>query len=200
MIVRNGIALIALAGLGAVLSGCAATGKRNFSCSGPPGGVTCIGSLDIYEITNDPALEAELRARLVAAAESGRKVDPNVVLAELRAKRKATNAVGAPLAEPLKQPLPVLEPARVVRIWIAPWVDNKGDLRMPGYVFSEITPRRWSFGEAQIEQTDVLVPVQIEARATRDASGAKQAAGSKAVDAAVLKTASGAAPPTVRPQ
>jgi conjugal transfer pilus assembly protein TraV len=63
---------------------------------------------------------------------------------------------------PLNQPMPVLEPARVVRIWVAPWVDAKGDLHMPGYLCSEITPRRWSLGEAEVSGARVLTPMQVE--------------------------------------
>lgn len=36
--------------------------------------------------------------------------------------------------------------AQVMRIFIAPWEDEQGDLHMGGYVFSEIAPRRWTVG------------------------------------------------------
>ena len=81
---------------------------------------------------------------------------------------------------PLNQPMPVLEPARVVRIWVAPWVDAKGDLHMPGYLFSEITPRRWSLGEAEVSGARVLTPMQVErdGTATTSATPTTRGAGS----------------------
>ncbi|MHB8742093.1 MAG: TraV family lipoprotein [Sulfuricaulis sp.] len=35
-------------------------------------------------------------------------------------------------------------PAKVMRIYIHPWEDEKKDLHMGGFVFTEIVPRRWS--------------------------------------------------------
>jgi conjugal transfer pilus assembly protein TraV len=74
-------------------------------------------------------------------------------------------------------PKPVLEPAAVVRVWIAPYITDRGDMRYPGYVFSEITPRRWSYGEEAIKDARIITPLQIEPResgnfvsATRDDS------------------------------
>ena len=92
----------------------------------------------------------------------------------------------------LSQPMPVLEPARVVRIWVAPWTDNKGDLHMPGYLFSEITPRRWSFGEAEVGNTRVLTPMQVERDVPREATpttGKAAAAATKGTNGAMSSAA-----------
>jgi conjugal transfer pilus assembly protein TraV len=51
-----------------------------------------------------------------------------------------------------------------MRVWIAPWIDAKQDLHMPGYVFTEVTPRRWSFGEAAAVTGKPLVPLQVDMR------------------------------------
>lgn len=39
---------------------------------------------------------------------------------------------------------PFRVPAQVIRVYVAPWEDEQGDLHMGGYMFSEIAPRRWS--------------------------------------------------------
>jgi conjugal transfer pilus assembly protein TraV len=195
-----------------MLVGCAASGRGEFSCRGLPQGVSCLPASTVYEITSDPALEKAFREELQRRRTLREDVDPAQVLNEVRARtgHGAANALEVPLMQAVRQPLPVLEPARVVRIWIAPWVDNKGDLRMPGYVFSEITPRRWSFGEAQIDQTNVLVPIQVE----RDVkppppTTAKRAAPTPPVAAttpptagsaaAVQRAAAASAPPPLAP-
>lgn len=49
---------------------------------------------------------------------------------------------------------PFREPAQVMRIYIAPWEDESGDLHMGGYVFSEIVPRKWSVGTRQAESNE----------------------------------------------
>lgn len=159
MKILRGILAVAVV---ALASGCTAIGQSDFSC-GKPDGVTCMDAISVYEVTNDPALEAALRAELKRLdAEGVKDVNPYEVLAEIKGKVSPQTVARAELAEPIKQPLPVLKPAEVVRIWIAPWVDKKGDLHMPGYVFSEITPRRWEFGEVQVDKTTVLAPVQVQ--------------------------------------
>ena len=42
-------------------------------------------------------------------------------------------------------PVPVRTPAQVMRIWVAPYVDTNGDLVAPGFVYTEIEPRRWIY-------------------------------------------------------
>ena len=64
-------------------------------------------------------------------------------------------------------PKPVLEPARVIRVWIAPWVDENETLHWPSYVFAEVTPRKWSYGKPDFRGVKQLVPVQTAPRATQ---------------------------------
>ena len=45
--------------------------------------------------------------------------------------------------------VPVRAPAQVVRVWVAPFEDAGGSLVMPGLVYSEVVPRRWSVGNAE---------------------------------------------------
>ncbi|TVS15795.1 MAG: type IV conjugative transfer system protein TraV [Gammaproteobacteria bacterium] len=147
----------------AVLAGCAAIGKPDFSCSGPNAGLGCLPSSEVYEITNDPDLYAAVMEALNEASSQRGNVDHRKIIDDVRATFVRTgDTVVKPMADPVRQPLPVLQPARVVRIWISPWVDSKGDLRMPGYVFTEITPRRWSFGEPEVTGSEILAPIQVE--------------------------------------
>jgi len=61
--------------------------------------------------------------------------------------------------------------ARVMRIWIAPWEDSRGDLHAPGYLYTEIEPRRWTIGgPAEPERVTLIRPLQIERRDTQPSS------------------------------
>ena len=53
---------------------------------------------------------------------------------------------------------PVREPAQVMRIWIAPWIDKNDDLHYPSYLFTEVQPRRWTFGKQEFAGRGVVVP------------------------------------------
>lgn len=51
-------------------------------------------------------------------------------------------------ADPAARPL--REPSQVMRIWIAPWIDQTDNLNWPGYIYTEVTKRRWSYGEQEV--------------------------------------------------
>lgn len=154
-----GLSILACA---AALQGCTAIGQRDFSCGGPTPGVGCLPAAEVYEITSDPELQEAVTSALEEAAQSGDDFDPQEVVARVRATYQPSVELVKPLAEPLRQPLPVLRPAHVIRIWMDAWVDQKGDLHMPGYVFTEITPRRWSFGEPEVSNSAILAPIQVD--------------------------------------
>ena len=64
-----------------------------------------------------------------------------------------------------EDPAALRVPARVMRIWIAPWEDSRGDLHAPGYLYTEIEPRRWALGaQAEAERAVLIRPLQIERR------------------------------------
>jgi hypothetical protein len=71
-------------------------------------------------------------------------------------------SAGAALPRP-EDPAALRVPARVMRIWIAPWEDSRGDLHAPGYLYTEIEPRRWAL-DARDDHTPVIRPLQIERR------------------------------------
>lgn len=47
-------------------------------------------------------------------------------------------------------PVPIRTPAQVMRIWVAPYVDTNGDLVAPGFVYTEIEPRRWIYPDSSV--------------------------------------------------
>ena len=69
--------------------------------------------------------------------------------------RVASTGPAIPRAE---DPSALRVPARVMRIWIAPWEDSRGDLHAPGYLYTEIEPRRWTPGAPPRSRDDLDPP------------------------------------------
>ena len=47
-----------------------------------------------------------------------------------------------------------------MRVWIAPWEDDNGDLVVTGYLYTEIEPRRWVIGDQAPTVQPTLRPLQ----------------------------------------
>jgi hypothetical protein len=94
-----------------------------------------------------------------------------------KADKQATAIQGTRVVSPgavpsyPEDPLARRLPAKVMRIWIAPWEDSRGDLHAPGYLYTEIEPRRWTIGgPAEPERVTLIRPLQIERRDTQPSS------------------------------
>lgn len=143
-----------------VLTACSSTGwKDDFSCPGMPSGVTCKSVTEVYKGT-------ENADRMVTDEETQKGKPSASPVAPVFLPGKL--ASGRRMAQ---DALPILEPARVMRIWVAPWIDDRKDLHFPGYVFTEVTPRRWSMGEASAIRGKPLIPMQTEYQERPDEDG-----------------------------
>lgn len=128
-----------LASIYAALAGCAwmGVGKSNFSCpGGASDGVRCYSAREVYKMTDK--------------TDSVRTKDGQVV-AEAGGTPEGLAAFGAQAANPvavpsINQPLPIRTQPVVMRIWVAPWEDDAGDLHADGYIYTEIEERRWNLG------------------------------------------------------
>lgn len=139
-------------------SGCASFNDKNkssdFSCKGLPDGATCMGPIDVYKRTNNAdSIEGTGEAMASASANAGGQPGTVVPVVVQR------NLVVQP-----KNPKPILEEAQVMRVWVAPFIDSNQDLQWPGHIFTEVTPRRWSFGERDVERIRSAVPLQVSSR------------------------------------
>lgn len=116
-----------------LLAGCA-LGSSKYSCKGRPGSPLCRSVTEVYEKTHnrDALVKLEREKEEAPVPENTKTPAP------------------APLSPkptvPVEDPLPIRTPAKVMRIWIAPWEDEDGDLIASGYVYTEIEPRRWQVG------------------------------------------------------
>lgn len=141
-------------------AGCGTVGwKSDYACPGMPNGVICKSPTEVYKMTeNTDRLSGD-----TSEADPARRRTPEDAPRAARGNRLIPSQVSTGRNAP-REALPILEPAKVMRVWIAPWIDAKQDLHMPGYVFTEVTPRRWSFGEAAAVTGKPLVPLQVDMR------------------------------------
>lgn len=140
-----------------VLSGCSIlnTGEEEFSCSGMPGSIYCASARDVYEATNDGMVPSPMRKGDAYNEECedcirSEDVNPDLKGSDGNTEDKKTlavkddelinNYVTPALPD---RPIPIRTPSQVMRIWVASYVDVNGDLQAPGFVYTEIEPRRW---------------------------------------------------------
>jgi len=148
---------VALSAVMLLAAGCATVtgGESEFSCPGMPNHPLCMSATQVYETTN---ASETVQSRSPAHAPLTKTDAVRMITAERTAS--------APLPDP-REPLPIRTPARVMRIWIAPWEDAAGDLNAVGYIYTEITPRRWAIGVRAPEQAAVITPLQVDPHRTK---------------------------------
>lgn len=147
--------LTAAASLGLVLtvSGCSglSIGKSDFKCEGLGGVDECQSTRLVYEATH--------QGRLPSDSASEKKTDSDKPALGGEDPNDVVNNFVAPRLP--DQPVPIRTPANVMRVWIAPWEDKKGDLVVSGYLYTEIEPRRWVVGDTVSASSDArLFPLQ----------------------------------------
>ena len=138
--------LLAVAALGVCASSLNTAGTSDFACDRSK---TCPTPLEVYSDTHStPGSVMDGRTPESWKAGDGKKV--NKQLQALRAdllnlgSEGEFNVAGEPGARPLR------EASQVMRIWVAPWVDGQDNLNWSGYVYTEVTPKRWSYGEQEV--------------------------------------------------
>ena len=112
-------------------------GQSSYSCPGGVDGVRCLSARQVYQATEasdyvKPANAPGEEDKSALAASSS-----NVI-------PQQTHQIAVPSIE---QPVPIRTQAKVMRIWMAPWEDDDGDLHADGYLYTEIESRRWNLGE-----------------------------------------------------
>lgn len=50
-------------------------------------------------------------------------------------------------------PMPILKQPKVMRVWVAPFVDANNQLHFPGYIYSVVQDKTWTFGEGSDKTT-----------------------------------------------
>ena len=147
--------LLGLAACGAV------PGTSTYSC-GLPEGVTCTSARNVYQLTNSglpvTAMPGQPTALNKLPADAPAIAPTAPTPAALPGASPAASGWQAAIAlrpedAGAAAALPLRTPAKVLRVWIAPWEDDAGRLHVPGYTYAEIEPRRWSIGGSEPSAT-----------------------------------------------
>lgn len=153
---KTTLAAVLLVALGGV--GCGTT-SSSYQCP-YTGGVRCMSAIDVYNKSEDGTLvgsrqgNANARSTTTPAGDAwaGETVideGGSLVIADSLSVFDAAPAQA-------QEDSPLLTPAKVLRVWIAPWEDGRGNLHMAGYVFSEISKRKWKVGNTAPASRPVL--------------------------------------------
>lgn len=146
-------------GLPLALSGCASTigiGKKEYACPGMPEGVRCISARAAYQATEDRDRIEPTRSAQEGEQEGEGSDARGGNAGQPRAARPGAIASLLPTVD---GPIPLRTPARIMRIRLNFWEDAQGDLHVPGYVYTEIEPRRWTVGLTAPRAGAVLRPL-----------------------------------------
>lgn len=144
-----------------VVTGCTnmlSIGSAEYACKGMPEGVSCMSAKDVYNATENENYKTQLQAEQEAAKgtkEKGSEVTETRVL-------YAEGSDNAPIPMRARNPIPIRTQAVVMRIAIDPWEDESGDLHVPGFIYTEIEPRRWEIGSRQPTASPTLTPLSIK--------------------------------------
>jgi len=153
--------VILFSALAIALGGCASAvntaGSADFSCPGMPLGVTCKTPGAVYKSTNQdlPVTDFDTPLGSLTLAQSQAIANSMPVGPDQQggASAKTISNYSLPTAvtanRKTAQPKPVREPAQVMRIWIAPWVDTQDTLHLAQLHYSEIIPRTWTVGKPE---------------------------------------------------
>lgn len=149
-----------LACLTASTTGCSflQIGESDYGCKGMPNGVTCMSARDVYQLTENENFRQEVEAQSSVKGEGdgGTKKTPEDV-------SEAPVVVGGEryvVPRPARNPVPIRSQATVMRIWVAPWENSSGDLIVPGFMYTEIEPRRWEIGVPAPRPTPSIRPLE----------------------------------------
>ena len=144
----------------ALTSGCTSImglGSDEYACKGMPNGVTCMSAKEVYSATEGDDYKTQLKKEQEGVTASNDKPSTGAATRVLIVE----GSDNAPMPMRAKNPLPIRSQAVVMRIAIDPWEDEKGDLYVPGFIYTEVEARRWEIGARNPQATPTLRPLNI---------------------------------------
>ena len=149
--------------LAALMTACSGM-KSQYGCSGLPDGIVCKTPMQVYEQTNTDDRVAVYQSDLEEDNSPKSKYDKGSSKKNQPTSQaeQMVNLFAKPQFQASSSPMPVLEQPKVLRIWVAPWKDENETLNWSSYLFTEITPRRWNFGDSVMRNTPVTAPSQAD--------------------------------------
>jgi len=151
---RPAAAAMLLAG---TLAGCGTVFPYNSTSTCPQiGEGVCASAREVYGATNSKDIvdyrDVRPASKTSAAAISAPAAVPP-------AASGIVSGPTLPVSTGAESIIPLRTPSVVMRIWIAPWETESGDLVLSGYVFTELHERRWQVGNQDVGAASSLRPV-----------------------------------------
>lgn len=143
--------------LSTTITGCASIvglGNPDFSCPEREQGVACHSVQDVYKRTEDR--DQLSNADFAEPDKGGEKNNEN----ESRQAVQQRPGPHLPTVPAVDGPIPLRTPSHVMRIRLNYWESEDGNLHVPGYVYTEIEPRRWVVGLHEPGGAKILHPLQ----------------------------------------
>jgi len=136
---RPGLLIAASLFLGGCSSMSGLSGKNEFACKAPDG-VACESVSGVY--TN--SLHNNLPSQQVNAHKKGDEESSNgKQIAPLPAGTPAAPVISPRDLATIDSGMPLREPPRVLRVWLAPWEDELGDLHDQKFFYTVVNPGQW---------------------------------------------------------
>jgi len=135
-------------------SGCSwlGIGQSNYTCPGGVDGVRCMSARQVYQATESSDYVKPTNTGSEDEKLTTETATPVGVISQ------RTSQIAVPSIE---QAVPIRTQAKVMRIWMAPWEDDDGDLHADGYLYTEIESRRWNLGERFKSPGNTISPLSI---------------------------------------
>ena len=167
--------LLLLPALSACANMAGLDGKSEFACRAPDG-VVCTSVSGVYANTLAGMLPARQAgsASPDAVSRPASDTDPKPALSEPRPYGASPPASAAPATG-----TPLLSQPKVLRLWLAPWVDEDGDLHDQAYLYV-----MWHRGEWQLGHTEAGIRRQFGPITPMSATPSAAPAGTRPADPA----------------
>lgn len=155
--IKKFILSIAVAALNTGCTSIMGLGESEYACKGMPNNPTCMSAKEVYSATEGDDYKTQLKQEqeggTVTADKGSGSGSARVLIAE--------GSDNAPMPMRARNPLPIRSQAVVMRIAIDPWEDEKGDLYVPGFIYTEVEARRWEIGSRSPQATPTLRPLSV---------------------------------------
>jgi len=151
----------AILALGAItqLTGCGSMsvfgGGSEYSCKAPDG-VLCESVSGVYANSMAGNLPAQHAAAKTVSAKTDGK-DTGLTVADTADLTWNAGKDGYPVVAP-SSGIPLRTPTRMLRIWIAPWIDSDQDMRDQSYAYLMVDTGRWVIDQNQKRIEDQYAP------------------------------------------
>jgi conjugal transfer pilus assembly protein TraV len=146
------------------LTGCSlnTADSDQFTCANKINGV-CGSPIQVYKMTNGTMPEAAPAKPVLGGNNIGAEGEDANGSGESEPKKESALEIFKQkrMLQPVTgSPMPLREPARVMRIWIAPWVESKTDaLHWPSFIYVEVESRKWSVGLKDFKGLKTGIPL-----------------------------------------